>query len=198
MTCLLPPNYTDNIINIEPPKYNDIIHYLPSYEIIFPQNIEPIPIPIPMPIRSNVIVPTSVNSRATSQPLYIEFFSCNCLHNFIKCNKSIYNLLCCNIGCYKKNSPDTRCCGVCYYNCQLNENNYNRELDHREQCECCLPNLSDYCNSGYIITYSVVPENDCTWVCLPLKIPLFSSCFLGSLFNQSINYIRNTNTNYLF
>jgi hypothetical protein len=190
---ILPPKYINNFINIEPPNYTDTIDYPPSYEIIFPQNIVPIQTPIIIqPIRSHPIVPNS------SPSLDLQLFSCNCLHNFIKCNKSIYDLLCCNIGCYKKNSPDTRCCGICYNYCRIKDNNYNLDLDYRENCEFCLPTLKDYCNSGYIITYNGIPRNDCTLCCLPLKLPLFMPCFLGTIFNQCINCIRDTNTNYLF
>ena len=206
MFDLLPPKYINNFINIEPPNYTDTINYPPSYEIIFPQNIEPIQIPIIIqPIRSNVIVPMGLNYceqnntvHTNSPPLYVDFFSCcKCLHNFIKCNKSIYDLLCCNIGCYKKNSPDTRCCGICYCWCPLKENNYKLALDNRE-CEICLPDLHDYCNSGYIITYNITPASDCTPCCLPLKVSICMPCFLGTVFNHCINCIRDTNTNYLF
>ena len=85
MIDILPPEYINNFINIEPPNYTYLVDYPPSYEIIFPQNIEPIQIPIIIqPIRSNVIVPMSVPCRegdnpthTTALPLYLEFFSCN-------------------------------------------------------------------------------------------------------------------------
>ena len=191
MINISPPTYINNFINIEPPRYTDRIDFPPSYEIIFLQNIEPI-----QSIRSNVIVPMSVPCRegdnpthTTALPLYLEFFSCN---------KLICDLLYCNNCCYRQNSSDTRCCGICYYNCPLKEDNYNININDRDQLEFCLPNMNDYCKSGYIITYNIVPRNDCSGCCLPYKLIICMPCLLGTLFNHCINCIRSTNTNYLF
>ena len=74
------------------------------------------------------------------------------------------------------------------------------------KCECCPNTISDYCNSGYIQTSQYkqpilqkTDKNGCwTFVCLPVKIPLFFPCFLGAVFNNCLNYTCSTNKNYLF
>ena len=143
------------------------LDYPPSYEIIFPQKSE-------SDTNQNISPVLSSNS------------SC----------KSIYNLLCnFYIDCYRTNSPDSRCCGICYNFNRLKDPNY--YLEYKEPCECCLPTIKEYCNSGYIITQDSV-SGDCTLCCLPFKIPLFMPCLLGTILNQCINCMRDTNTNYLF
>ena len=109
-------------------------------------------------------------------------------------NKQEKNIHWC--GCYRTTSTDARCCGLCYYCCPTpNVNN---------QCNFCPNNINSYCNSGYIITQTTgQPERwddcdcCCTLVCLPLKFSCFFPCFFGSICNNCINYMRDTDFNYL-
>lgn len=98
--------------------------------------------------------------------------------------------------CYNKESQDMRCCGLCYTFC------YDTNKD--KQCYMCPETFEIYYTSGYIITTCGGMQNkeDCencvpTTFCFPLKFAMFWPCLFGSLFNNSINYCRNTNTNYL-
>lgn len=103
--------------------------------------------------------------------------------------KTIDTNKCC--PCYNKDSTDTRCFGLCYCFCRAK--NIDKELDiHR--CDICPNDLKEYINGGYFNT-----ENDelCTVLCLPIKIPLFFICLLGSACNNCINCSFNTNRNYL-
>jgi len=136
------------------------------------------------------------NIQITIQQINIQPASniCICINKMQKCCLSVYNLMCCEIGCYSRKSHDMRCCGICYIYCPLTRDSYNStEL---EQYEICQPDLCVYCNSGYIVTYE--QGTDCTVCCIPVKLPLFSLCLLGSIFNNCINCVRNTNHNYLF
>ena len=100
---------------------------------------------------------------------------------------------CC--GCYKRNSFDSRCCGVCYACCP------SQTVD--EQCNFCPNDFKMYWDSGYVQTksgYGGFEENNgfCCWVCFPLKFALFFPCCFGSLGNECINSMRDTNVNYFF
>ena len=74
--------------------------------------------------------------------------------------------------------------------------------------DVCTKNVIEFWNSGYIQTQcgtgNVEDSKDCgcddccaTTLCFPLKIILFSPCFIGALFNGCINKIRATDKNYL-
>ena len=97
--------------------------------------------------------------------------------------------------CYNKESKDMRCCGLCYTFC------YNPNKDN--QCYVCPETFKIYYKSGYFTTIDGSQTGEecenclCTVLCLPIKIPIFFPCLLGSLFNNAINYCRNTETNYL-
>ena len=101
--------------------------------------------------------------------------------------------------CYDKDSPDARCCGICYKCCPTKDN--------EARCDWCLNDLDEYCKSGMVYTDSGMPRNSdnpedgcnvfCV-ICLPIKFSFFFSCCLGSCFNGFINACRDTNTNYLF
>ena len=92
--------------------------------------------------------------------------------------------------CYNKDSTDSRCFGLCYCFCPIK---IDKDVD-KIPCEFCPKTMKEYIDSGYFNT-----ENDglCTILCLPLKIPLFFPCILGSVFNNCINCLCNTNRNYL-
>lgn len=100
--------------------------------------------------------------------------------------------------CYKRESIDARCCGVCYACCL-------KKTVH-DQCNCCPNDFGTYWDSGYVQTtsgYGKEADQDekngiCCWFCFPLKISLFFPCFFGSLGNGCINYIRGTDVNYFF
>ena len=96
---------------------------------------------------------------------------------------------CC--GCYKEDSTDTRCFGLCYFFCPAK--NIDKELDSG-RCDICPNHMKEYIKSGYFNT-----ENDglCTVLCLPIKIPLFFPCILGSACNNFINCVCKTDRNYL-
>jgi len=95
---------------------------------------------------------------------------------------------CC--GCYKENSTDTRCCGLCYYCCPAKH--IDKNIDEK-RCDCCPVDFEDYWYSGYVQTtagYGNTAEDInglCCWCCFPVKFPLFFPCFLGSLCNHAIN-----------
>ena len=93
--------------------------------------------------------------------------------------------------CYSKNSHDMRACGLCYTFCY--------KPDEIEQCYFCPRYFKEYYESGYFITKQLgsEPECCCTVAFLPFKLPLFFPCLLGSLFNNMINYCRDTESNYL-
>ena len=101
---------------------------------------------------------------------------------------------CC--GCYDHDSIDARCCGVCYCCCP------NKNSD--KQCNCCPNDFSTYWDSGYVQTtagYGNRAQDHngcCCWVCFPLKFAIFFPCFLGSIGNNCINCLRQTNLNYFF
>ena len=88
--------------------------------------------------------------------------------------------------CYSKDSKDARCCGACYLCCPTKPN--------ENACVICPNDLSEYCNSGYILTddgtSSKQTDGLCCVLCCPLKISLFFSCFLGSMCNGCINCIQ--------
>ena len=107
---------------------------------------------------------------------------------------SYFSKLC---ECYKKESNDSRCCGLCYYICPLTPE------EHEEQniCNICPKDLDEYVNSCYCKTTDLPNSPDdclCTTFCCPVKFPLFITCFLGSIFNSYINCCCSTNKNYLF
>ena len=104
------------------------------------------------------------------------------------------NKVCC---CYNKQSKDMRCCGLCYTFCYVPNKD--------DQCYMCLNTFEEYYTSGYFITTCGYGKTDdecenCvpTTLCLPIKLPIFFTCLLGSIFNNCINYCRVTNANYLF
>ena len=93
-------------------------------------------------------------------------------------------------GCYKENSTDARCCGLCYCCCRAKH--IDKELD-KKRCDCCPNDFSEYWYSGYIQTTAGYGNSEedvngiCCCFCFPIKFPLFFPCFLGSLVNQMIN-----------
>lgn len=117
--------------------------------------------------------------------------------NSVKPNENESCDCCC--WCYNKASTDSRCCGACYCCCPVKDNEDKRVL--------CPNGFSDYWDSCYVQTVSgyggkqgaIEEKNGCfTCVCFPIKFSLFFPCFLGSLFNECINCMRYTDTNYLF
>ena len=104
-----------------------------------------------------------------------------------------------SIGSFSDSTIDIQEFGI-QFNCKKNNKildeclkNIDKELDiHR--CDICPNDLKEYINGGYFNT-----ENDelCTVLCLPIKIPLFFICILGSACNNCINCSFNTNRNYL-
>lgn len=105
---------------------------------------------------------------------------------------------CCFCKCYKPNSIDARCCGLCYACCP--------RKTVEEQCNFCPNNFTTYWDSGYVQTtsgYGKQADRDekngvCCWFCFPLKFGMFFPCCFGSIGNSCINYMRDTNVNYFF
>ena len=89
------------------------------------------------------------------------------------------------------NSPDMRCCGICYY--------YFIHPTYNSKYNCCMRTIDEHMNSGYIITNDIMNtfENFCTYLCLPIKLALFLPCHLGVCINSSINYFRGIDANYI-
>jgi hypothetical protein len=107
-------------------------------------------------------------------------------------------------GCYKEDSPDTRCCGIYYCCCPAK--NSDKEIDLK-RCDCCPNDFHEYWYSGLVQTTSGYgnPAEEingfCCWFCFPLKFSMFFPCFLGSLVNHSINQCccdAQMTRNYLF
>ena len=128
--------------------------------------------------------PMTVTPSNNSFPLNAEPSKC---YNF-------YSNFC---ACYRKDSNDTRCLGVCYRVCPSEKTNNMR-------CEICTNGFWHHCRSGYIYTDDAGCNNDddsagcyCI-ICFPFKLSIFSPCLLGSIFNSCLNTLCNTNTNYLF
>ena len=100
-------------------------------------------------------------------------------------------------ACYRKDSNDTRCCGLCYRLCPS-------EKTSKMRYEVCTNGFWEHCRSGYIYTDDAGCNNDddstgCYCImCFPFKLGIFSPCLLGSIFNSCLNNICKTNTNYLF
>lgn len=103
----------------------------------------------------------------------------------ICCN--VYNLLCCKIGCYSKDSRDARCCG----------------LQPNSQDIGCFPTLIEFGDSPLCSTNKMDQKDSidddccCTLCCCPFKCVFTLPCLLGSMFNGILNGIRGTNHNYL-
>jgi hypothetical protein len=91
-------------------------------------------------------------------------------------------------NCYAENSPDTRCCGICYCCCPVKNSD-----DDSQRCDVCPIDFGEYWYSGYVQTSSGNGRAEeeingiCCWFCFPLKISLFFPCLLGSLFNHAVN-----------
>ena len=95
---------------------------------------------------------------------------------------------CC--GCYKADSTDARCCGLCYCFCPANH--IDKEID-KKRCDCCPNDFCEYWYSGLVQTTAGYGNKEedlnglCCWFCFPVKFPLFFPCFLGSLVNDVLN-----------
>ena len=93
-------------------------------------------------------------------------------------------------GCYKANSTDARCCGLCYCCCPAKH--INKEIDLR-RCDFCPNDFCEYWYSGYVQTVAGYGNREedlngvCCWLCFPVKLPMFFSCFIGSLVNDGLN-----------
>jgi hypothetical protein len=112
----------------------------------------------------------------------------------IVCFCGVYDLCCCNTGCYRKDSPDMRCCG----------------LTPGSQDMGCFPTLSEFVKSPlcsiddthnpYGTRSERLPGDDgdcCAVLCCPCKFVFTLPCLIGTIFNSIINCIRGTNGNYL-
>jgi len=108
-----------------------------------------------------------------------------------RCLITSTEIICCD--CYNKSSIDARCCGACYCCCPEKTKEY--------QCNVCPNTFCIYWNSGYVQTEAINGSPDtngcCCMLCFPVKFTLFFPCFLGSVFNNCINYMRDTDLNYL-
>jgi hypothetical protein len=93
-------------------------------------------------------------------------------------------------GCYKANSTDARCCGLCYCCCPAKDIDKYKDL---QRCDFCPNDFCEYWYSGYVQTTSGYGNQEedingvCCWLCFPVKLPMFFPCLLGSLCNQVIN-----------
>ena len=200
----LPPYTIDNIlhqsnssINEEACyKTNNTISYPPTYDMALSNEIIDIP-----PPKYEIILNLCTSSRdvanvsriITQQPLPFDFcYYCTTCTTCTTCTccKNTYNLFCCKTGCYRKDSPDMRCCGLCYM------------CSDEPTDGCCIPTMTEYFKSGLWKTtdgYGSDSDNYCcTIICLPVKIPLCFPCLLATIFNSIINSCRGTNNNYLF
>ena len=105
----------------------------------------------------------------------------------------------CFCKCYNPDSIDARCCGACYKCCP--------SKTFEQQCNFCPNDFTTYWDSGYVQTVSgyggkagAESEKNGVYccICFPLKFAMFFSCCFGSMCNGCINYMRDTNMNYLF
>jgi hypothetical protein len=88
-------------------------------------------------------------------------------------------------SCYREDSTDGRCCGLCC-----------RARQKGERCEMCPETLNEFFSSGYFLTVvsgraageSNIDYYCCaTALCCPVKFPLFFPCLLGSGINHCLN-----------
>jgi hypothetical protein len=112
--------------------------------------------------------------------------SVNIPNRCAECIRGVYDLFCCNIGCYRKDSPDMRCCG----------------LSAGSQDMGCFPTLSEFFKSPLCITYdwlaNLERDDDCCCALLcSIKLIFTTPCLVGTMVNSIINYIRGTHGNYL-
>ena len=165
----------------------------PLHEIQSKNMIEPFIKVTPQKIHTSLVKPKNTQQKITYPPPYnrAEMFVTIATQT-VWCENG-----CC--WCYKRDSIDARCCGVCYACCPR------KTVD--EQCNCCPNNFSTYWNSGYVQTVSgyggeqgeLEEKNGiCCWFCFPVKFGIFFPCCVGSLGNGCINYMRDTNVNYFF
>ena len=107
-----------------------------------------------------------------------------------RCIIGVWERIWCKTGCYRKDSPDMRCCGL---NCESADFG-------------CFPTLFEFCKSPLCITYTNTPNSEslpgddeccCALCCCPFKFVITLPCLLGSAFNNIINGIRGTRGNYL-
>ena len=107
-----------------------------------------------------------------------------------RCIIGVWERIWCKTGCYRKDSPDMRCCGL---NCESADFG-------------CFPTLFEFCKSPLCITYTNTPNSEslpgddeccCALCCCPFKFVITLPCLLGSTFNNIINCIRGTRGNYL-
>ena len=108
-------------------------------------------------------------------PAKCDYYKYDCLNR--GCHKGV---------CYRIDSTDTRCCGLCYCCCPAK--NISRLVD-KDRCDFFPESFAEYLESGYFRTVDGPAREDCfcTVLCLPIKLPLFLPCFLGSLFNDALN-----------
>jgi hypothetical protein len=146
---------------------------------------------------------TIISTHIIKQPVKIENIKSNYQKNEAMNKLKIQTIQKPNINtktekkcwCYNKESLDMRCCGLCYTFCYI--------PDKDKQCYMCPETFEIYYTSGYVITTEGSQTGEecenclCTTLCLPFKFALFWPCLFGSLFNNAINYCRNTETNYL-
>lgn len=96
--------------------------------------------------------------------------------------------------CYSKKSNDARCLGVCFFCCH--------STSYKDKFELCPINLYDYWMSCYIQSNDRIQHDDdedtCRYMCCPVRFLIFCPCFLGALFNGTINSLRKTDLNYIF
>ena len=113
--------------------------------------------------------------------------SVNIPNRCAECIRGVYDLFCCNIGCYRKDSPDMRCCG----------------LSAGSQDMGCFPTLAEFFKSPLCITNDGVANSErdgdccCALLCCPIKLIVTTPCLVGTMVNSIINCIRGTHGNYL-
>jgi hypothetical protein len=184
-------NANEKSKNDKPPKYspsiiyqNNIVH---PYIMNQPSNIVTINVTETV-VLSNGIIFNCISSRRNNGINLQSRRPSECF---------IYKLC----KCYKKQSIDSRCCGLCYYLCPLTPEDREYNNKHYNICNVCPAGLDDYINSCYCKTTDSPNSPDdclCTTFCCPVKFPLFITCFLGSIFNSYVNCLCNTNKNYIF
>jgi hypothetical protein len=136
-----------------------------------------------------------VKAQAQAQAVHVQakcdYYKYDCLNR--GCHKGT---------CYRIDSTDTRCFGLCYCCCPAK--NISRLVDTK-RCDFCPESLAVHLESGYFKTIDGPDEGDncfCTVLCLPMKFPLFLPCFLGSIFNDALNKwccaFSNQDRNYIF
>jgi hypothetical protein len=101
---------------------------------------------------------------------------------------------------YQAASNDTRCCGLCYYCCPIEQLIENKNPPPPPPPYLCPTDLPDYFQSVWVYTDTknggILPFqwDLCCFLCFPIKFAFCWPGFFGAILNQCINNQRGETT----